>query len=73
MASKTIEEIGEGGLALTTEGHTVRITKIEPNPILQVVYGRSVIVHYERTDDPSLTGKLLAGTKTTVEVPDVAD
>lgn len=70
MLTKTIEEIGIGGLALTKEGNTVRITKIEPNPILQVAHGRAVIVHYERTDDPSLTGEIMAGTETTVAVPE---
>lgn len=72
MASKTIQEIGVGGVALTTDGKTVRFTKIEPNDVIQVVHGRSVIVHYERTDDPTMTGQMSVGTHTTVSVPDDA-
>jgi hypothetical protein len=66
---KTIEEVGVGGLVLTATGKTVRLTKIEPNPIIQVVHGKSVIVHYERADDPSLTGEMMLGTLTKVAVP----
>ena len=66
---KTIEQVGVGGLVLTDDGHTVRITKITPNLILQVVHGKSVIVHYERIDDPSMTGEAMCGTLTTVAVP----
>lgn len=70
---KTIEQVGVGGLILTDEGNTVRVTAIEPNPIIQVVHGRSVIVRYERIDDPSLTGEAMCGTETVVAVPETEE
>lgn len=66
---KTIEQVGVGGLIYTEDKNIVRVTKIEPNPILQVTHGRSVIVYYERVDDPELTGEAMCGTETVVAVP----
>ncbi len=66
---KTIEQVGVGGLVLTADGNTVRLTKIEPNPIVETTDGRSVLVHYVRTDDETMTGEMMLGTKTVVSVP----
>jgi hypothetical protein len=67
MAEKTIKDIGVGGKALTKEGLAVTITAIEPCPILQVCYGRSVTVRYR--DDAGNDGELVCGDETVVKVP----
>jgi hypothetical protein len=67
MTTKTIKEIGVGGKALTKEGHTVEITAIEPCPILQVCYGKSVTVRYR--DEAGNDGEMVCGDETEVNVP----
>lgn len=65
---KTIEEVGVGGRICTEEGGVVTVTKIEPNPILEVQHGKSVIVHYQASNGE--TGQAMCGTKTVVNCPE---